>query len=65
MRICCSSAPPTNESTIVTPNAGQNAQPWSISVQQMNADSVASSPCAKLSTPVERWIRTSASASEP
>ncbi len=38
------SAPPANERAIVTPNAGQNDQPWSVSVQQMNAESVASSP---------------------
>ena len=59
------STPPPNESRIVAPNAGQNAQPWSMSVQQMNAESVAISPCAKLSTPVARWISTIASASEP
>jgi len=52
--VSSSSTPPPNDSAIVTANAGQNAQPWSISVQQMNADSVASSPCAKLRTPVAR-----------
>ena len=49
----------------MAPNAGQNDQPWSISVQQTNADSVAISPCAKLITPVERWMITIASASKP
>ncbi len=49
----CSATPPANESAIVAPNAGQNAQPWSISVQQTNAESVAISPCAKLITPVD------------
>jgi len=58
------------ESSVVAPrtatgSAAQKDQPWSTSVQQMNADSVASSPCAKLSTPVARWMSTIASASEP
>src|SRR6185312_15855910 len=52
--VSSSSTPPPNDSAIVTANAGQNAQPWSISVQQTNAESVAISPCAKLSTPVAR-----------
>ena len=51
--------------TSVATKAGQNDHPWPISVQQMNADSVAISPCAKLITPVERWISTIASASSP
>src|SRR5581483_6366285 len=65
IRTECSATPPPNESTSVAPNAGQNDQPWSTSVKQRNAESVAISPCAKLRTPVERWMRTSASASEP
>ena len=57
--------PPANESTSVAANAGQNVRPLSINAQQTNADSVAISPCAKLSTPVARWTSTIASASEP
>ena len=48
--------PPANESASVAPNAGQNAQPCWISAMQTNADNVAISPWAKLSTPVERLI---------
>ena len=61
----CTATPPSSESRSVAPKAGQNAQPWLISAQQMNAESVAISPCAKLITPVERWISTIASASSP
>ena len=46
--------------------AGQYDQPWFVvSVQGMYVENVAISPWAKLITPVARWIRTSASASEP
>ena len=62
--VCSRATPPANESAIVAPNAGQNDQPWSTSVQQMNAESVASSPWAKFSTPVARWTSTIASASK-
>ena len=51
---CWTATPPPNERINVATNAGQNDQPWSSSDQQTNADSVAISPCAKLSTPVAR-----------
>jgi hypothetical protein len=38
--------------------------PWfSISDQAMNVENIPISPCAKLTTPVARWMRTSARAS--
>ena len=41
-----------------------SATPWcAMSAHAMYVDSVAISPCAKLMTPVERWMITSASAS--
>ena len=40
-------------------------QPWFVvSVQAMYVENIAISPCAKLMTPVARWISTSASASD-
>ena len=58
--------PRANAKTSVAANAGQYDQPWfSISVQAMYVVNIAISPCAKLITPVARWIKTSASASAP
>ncbi len=62
---CCTATPPANDRMSVAANAGQNDQPWSTRLQHTNAESVAISPCAKLITPVERWMITIASASEP
>ena len=54
IKTCSIATPPPNERIKVAVNAGQNDQPCSIKAQQMNAESVAISPCAKLSTPVAR-----------
>ena len=43
--------PAANESATVTPNAGQNRQPWLISAAATNAASVARAACAKLIDP--------------
>ena len=59
-------SPSTNANRSVATNAGQYDQPWcSISAQAMYVVNIAISPCAKLITPVARWISTSASASAP
>ena len=58
--------PPRNDTASVTANAGQYEKPWFVvRVQAMYVENVAISPCAKLITPVARWIRTIASASDP
>ena len=58
--------PPTNETSSVTANAGQYEKPWLVvSVHAMYVENIAISPCAKLITPVARWISTIARASAP
>ena len=57
--------PPTKEIASVAKNAPQNGKPWlTWSVQAMYVANIAISPWAKLMTPVERWMITSASARE-
>src|SRR3954463_6794538 len=49
-----SATPPANDARTVTRNAGQYENPCCVSVQAMNVENIASSPCAKLTTPVAR-----------
>jgi hypothetical protein len=49
-----STTPPANEASTVTTKAGQYAKPCCVSVQATNVENIASSPWAKLTTPVAR-----------
>ena len=61
------SAPPANEmaSVIAKPIQNDSSQPSGSEMSQkaMYVENIAISPCAKLITPVARWMSTSASAS--
>ena len=46
--------PPQNESATVARNASQKESPWWTSDQATKVESIAISPWAKLTTPVER-----------
>src|SRR5580765_414023 len=46
--------PPKNEVATVRKNAAQYESPWWTSDQAMKVENIAISPCAKLTTPVER-----------
>jgi len=49
-----SATPPANEIASVRKNASQNESPWWTSDHAMKVENIAISPCAKLTTPVER-----------
>src|SRR6266567_7763339 len=49
-----SAIPPANEASTVTTKAGQYPKPCWVRVQATNVENIASSPCAKLTTPVAR-----------
>ena len=57
--------PPRNERTNVLRSASPSGSPPSTSPQAMKVENIAISPWAKLTSPVERKISTSASASAP
>ena len=56
----------TNAIASVTKNAGQKDKPWLVmSDHAMKVVNIAISPWAKFTTPVARWMRTSARARLP
>ena len=59
-------SPPTNETASVN-DERRPVRPAVVRRQRpgMYVENIAISPCAKLMTPVARWMSTSASASEP
>ena len=65
IRMRSTAIPPTNEIANAETSASPSGSPVSTRPQAMNVENIAISPWAKFTSPVERKISTSASASAP